>query len=145
MVVHNPTILIEKKQQDPDVADDFLKKLNAGEELSPLRCSKPYTLVVKVYQGLAVMEAPEKPGVMRQFGQAIDRCCAPARHAHAPDFGFRHHGVGGHARDDEDRQTGRMVGAFDERQPGDDFRGAVEFQRGPPRARAGDGEGGNEP
>jgi len=38
-----------------------------------------------------------------------------------------------------------MIGAFDERQPRDDFRRGVEFKRGPPRPGAGDGEGGNEP
>ena len=40
--------------------------------------------------------------------------------------------------------AGRMIGAFDEWQPGDDFRRGFEFQRRPPRAGAGDREGGNE-
>ncbi len=68
---HNPTIPFEKQQANPEIADDFLKKLNANEDLSVLKCSKPYTLVVKVYQGQAVMQAPESPGIMRQFGQAV--------------------------------------------------------------------------
>ena len=37
-----------------------------------------------------------------------------------------------------------MIGAFDEWQPRDDFRRGVEFERRPPRAGAGGGEGGNE-
>ena len=59
----------------------------------------------------------------------------------APNLGLGHHGVGGGAGDHEDRHGGRMIGAFDERQPGDDFRRGGEFERRPPRAGAGDGEG----
>ncbi len=37
-----------------------------------------------------------------------------------------------------------MIGAFDERQPGDDFRRGGKFERRPPGSGAGNGEGGNE-
>ena len=37
-----------------------------------------------------------------------------------------------------------MIGALDEGQPGNDFRRGIEFERGPPWAGAGNGEGGNQ-
>ena len=71
MVFHNPTIPIEKQQADPEKADEFLKKLNAGESLSVLKCSKPWTLVVKVYQGQTVLEAPQSPSIMTSVGRGL--------------------------------------------------------------------------
>jgi hypothetical protein len=70
MVVHNPTIALKKDTPDPEKADDFLKELNAGEKFSVLKCSKPWTLVVKVYQGQTVFEAPKSPGLLTRIGLA---------------------------------------------------------------------------
>jgi hypothetical protein len=67
MVAHNPSISMERKQDDPEKADDFLKELNASEKLSVLRCKKPWTLVVKVFQGPAML-APKSPSLMAKIG-----------------------------------------------------------------------------
>ena len=75
---------------------------------------------------------------------AVDGCSVPTGDTQAPDFGLGHHGVGRHARDHEDRQTGRVIGALDERQPGNDFRRGFELEGRPPRPGAGDGESGDE-
>jgi hypothetical protein len=71
IVAHNPTIPIQNQQQNPEVADDFLKKMNAEEPLSVLKCSKPYTVVVKMYKGQTVFEAPESPTVLRRFTNTV--------------------------------------------------------------------------
>jgi hypothetical protein len=68
MVAHNPTIPLKSEQQDPEKADAFLKEMNANEPLSVLKCSKPWTLVVKVYQGQAMLQAPKKPSILSQLG-----------------------------------------------------------------------------
>jgi hypothetical protein len=68
MVVHNPTIEFRKEQDDPEKADKFLKQLNAEEPLSVLGCSKPWTLVVKVYQGPAMLKPPKGPSVLNRLG-----------------------------------------------------------------------------
>lgn len=47
-VARNPTVPTEGPGQ---AADPFLKKLNAYESYSLLRCQKPYTLLVKEFQG----------------------------------------------------------------------------------------------
>jgi hypothetical protein len=67
MVVHNPSVAFEKKQDDPEKADEFLKQINAGETYSVLKASKPWTLVVKVYQG-QVDWAPKNTGLMSRLG-----------------------------------------------------------------------------
>jgi hypothetical protein len=71
MVVRNPTIPHEKQEADPGIADELLKKLNANETLSVLRCSKPYTLVVKVYQGPAFLKPPEAPSLIHRVGETL--------------------------------------------------------------------------
>ncbi len=68
MVVHNPSMPTIVKQDDPDKADDFLKELNAGEEYSLLRCRKQWTLMVKMYQGQAILQTPKKPSIMSRLG-----------------------------------------------------------------------------
>jgi hypothetical protein len=67
MVVHNPSIPIEKKQDDPDKADEFIKEINSGEQYSVFKASKPWTLVVKVFQG-EVQLAPKNTSMMAKFG-----------------------------------------------------------------------------
>jgi hypothetical protein len=54
-VVPNPTIPRERKSDDR-TNDPFLKKLNAHEQYSLLRCKKPYTLLVAAFQGLNSFE-----------------------------------------------------------------------------------------
>jgi hypothetical protein len=74
MPAHNPTIPLEKQQPNPEIADELLKKLNANETLSVLKCSKPYTLVVKVYQGpvfLKPAEAPQAPSMFHRVGETL--------------------------------------------------------------------------
>src|SRR5262249_21749186 len=51
-VVHNPTIQREKPGEE---VDPFLKELNADESYSLLKCKKPWTLVVKDFQGPATV------------------------------------------------------------------------------------------
>jgi len=49
-VVHNPMVPMPP---DPDKGKlQNLKEYNAGESLSLLKCRKPYTLMVKMYQGI---------------------------------------------------------------------------------------------
>lgn len=67
-VIHNPTIPLQKQQDDPEVADAFLKELNANNEYNVLKCSKPWTLVVKVYQGQTLMQSPKSPSIMQRLG-----------------------------------------------------------------------------
>ena len=69
---------------------------------------------------------------------------APAGDAHAPGLDLGRHGIGGGAGDDEHRQGGRMVVALHEGQPGDDLGCALEFERVPPGAGMGRGEGRHE-
>jgi hypothetical protein len=52
-VVRNPTL---PREQEDKNADPFLWELNSGESLSLLKSSKPWTLVVKVYQGAAMLK-----------------------------------------------------------------------------------------
>src|SRR5262245_18912411 len=66
-VAPNPTVKQERAAED--AADPFLKELNSGESLSVLRCSKPWTLMVRVYPGLASI-APQSAaeGVLSKVG-----------------------------------------------------------------------------
>jgi hypothetical protein len=66
MVVHNPSIPFVKKQDDPEKADDFIKEINSGESYSVFKAKKPWTLVVKVYQG-QVQLAPKNTSLMSKF------------------------------------------------------------------------------
>jgi hypothetical protein len=55
-VCHNPTVPVEKPKQDADLSER-LKEYNAHESYSLLKCSKPYTLVIKAYKGAATLES----------------------------------------------------------------------------------------
>ena len=85
MVVHNPTITMIKEQDDPEVADALLKEMNSGEEFSVLKCAKPWTLVVKVYQGQVSMQTPKGPSLLSRIGlgkREGDALSAGAAQAH---------------------------------------------------------------
>ena len=71
MVVHNPTIEMKNEQADPEKADEFLKELNADEKYSVLKCSKPWTLVVKIYQGGSTIETPKSRSLMSKVGSTL--------------------------------------------------------------------------
>ena len=58
-VVPNPTVPQERKGQNKN--DPFLKKLNAHESFSLLRCKKPWTLIVATYQGMHTILPKEAP------------------------------------------------------------------------------------
>lgn len=53
-VVPNPTVPV---QREPDRPDKFLKDLNSNETYSLLNCRKPWTLVVKDFRGLQVIQS----------------------------------------------------------------------------------------
>jgi hypothetical protein len=55
-VVRNPVVPLEKP--DPNKADPFMKRLNKDEEYSLLNCKHPWTLVIKQYEGVSVIEPP---------------------------------------------------------------------------------------
>jgi hypothetical protein len=57
-VVRNPTLPREPKNTDKN--DPFLKKLNAREPYSLLKCKKPYTLVIAVFGGFHTFQ-PARP------------------------------------------------------------------------------------
>lgn len=63
MVVHNPTVPLERQQDDPTKADKFLKEINADEDYSLLKCRKTWTLVVKVYQAPSELLNREGPAM----------------------------------------------------------------------------------
>jgi hypothetical protein len=54
-VVPNPMVK-QTPANDPHKPDPFLKRLNAGESLSLLRCSRCYTLVVSEFHGVTSLE-----------------------------------------------------------------------------------------
>jgi hypothetical protein len=67
-VVHNPLL---PRPQDPDAGkpDPALRELNSGESFSVLRCSKPWTLVVKTFQGACVLQTDSTKE--SSFGKAL--------------------------------------------------------------------------
>jgi hypothetical protein len=60
-VVPNPTIPQVAANQNT-APDPLLKDLNAGEHYSLLKCPRPYTLLVKQYQGAAVVQSDSGGG-----------------------------------------------------------------------------------
>jgi hypothetical protein len=83
-VVPNP--LAPPEQPDRLKADDFLKKLNAGESLSLLNCKKQWTLLVKSYQGLATIQTNSTGNKfldMLTGRSSADHLGAAAMNAHA--------------------------------------------------------------
>src|ERR1700733_14449941 len=106
---------------------------------------RPYTAMLdRNQQSGAVEGAVGNRDDVGERSDIVDCRGAPAGDAHAPHFGLGHHGIGGDAGDHEYRHGGRVVGAFDERQPRDNFGSGFKFERRPPRAGAGGCEGGNE-
>jgi hypothetical protein len=68
MVVHNPTVEIVREKGMSEEDRKLMRALNADEPYSALRCSKPYTLMVKLYQGHAVLVKQGPTGGSRVFG-----------------------------------------------------------------------------
>jgi hypothetical protein len=82
-VVRNPAIQhapVKKQEFDP-----FWKELNSGEAYSLLKNGRPWTLVVKVYQGAAVLKPQSTAGAFLDklgIGQSRDLLNASALQAH---------------------------------------------------------------
>ena len=89
-------------------------------------------------QGRAVEGAVRLGDHLGERGERARGGGAPARHPNAVDLDLGCDRVGRRMRDRKDRQRGRMVRPLDERQPRDDLRRLVAFQRGPPGAGARD-------
>ena len=68
MVAHNPTIELKKEHDNPEVASQFLKDMNAEESYNLLKCSKAWTVMVKIYQGPTTMQEPKGPSLTRWLG-----------------------------------------------------------------------------
>src|SRR6185369_6013644 len=87
-------------------------------------------------QECSAVEGPvrhaDKIGELRQ---RLGWTGTPARNAHAPDGGFRCHGISCDPADDINRQGSRMVGPFDEGKTRDDLWGGIKFKRTPPGTR----------
>jgi hypothetical protein len=64
MVVHNPTMKVEHVQAKLDV--DLLKRFNAEEEYSLLKCKKNYTLVIKQFN-LPSITGPQSDSPANSF------------------------------------------------------------------------------
>src|SRR5262249_4610390 len=58
-VARNPTVPREPKTENKN--DPFLKKLNAHESFSLLRCKKNWTLIIATYQGMHTIQPAEAP------------------------------------------------------------------------------------
>jgi hypothetical protein len=84
-VCRNPSIPVERPAAD-DKPDPRLKDYNAGEKYSLLACPKPFTLVVKSYQGASVLQQQSTPfSVMEKMGlgkKSSDLLDANAKMAH---------------------------------------------------------------
>jgi hypothetical protein len=66
-VTRNPTVPIEKP--DPDKADPLLCKMNEDEEFSLLKCKHSWTLVIKQYEGVSVIQEPSTgDSILKLFG-----------------------------------------------------------------------------
>jgi hypothetical protein len=67
----NPTVPVDKPAADNQTGER-LKEYNADEKFSLLKCPKPYTLVVKSYQGAAVVQAQStSPSVMEKAWSSV--------------------------------------------------------------------------
>ena len=94
-VCRNPTVPVEKPQQDSDL-NERLKEYNAHEPYSLLKCSKPYTLVVKAYKCAATLESQtattltmSKWGLGRKAGDVMTG--NERRHTWRPTSSGKHH------------------------------------------------------
>jgi hypothetical protein len=85
-VVRNPTVPEEKPAEPPGVDSyDFLKKLNAGESYSLLKCGKPWTLAIKEFRGTTIIQSKATPDTFIQqlFGKhGGEQLSATAMNAH---------------------------------------------------------------
>jgi hypothetical protein len=68
-VVPNPTVRQERKAENKN--DPFLKKLNAHESLSLLRCKKPWTLMVATYQGMHTIQPTAAPSKVTSLFESL--------------------------------------------------------------------------
>jgi hypothetical protein len=84
-VVRNPTVP-EEKPAEPRGVDsyDFLKKLNAGESYSLLKCGKPWTLAIKEFRGVSIIQPKSTPTTFMEklMGRSGDQLSASAMTAH---------------------------------------------------------------
>jgi hypothetical protein len=83
-VCRNPSVPVEKPNAD-NAPDPRLKEYNAGEKYSLLKCRKPWTLVVKTYQGAAIVQSQDtSPSLMEKLfgGKSGEILNANARMAH---------------------------------------------------------------
>jgi len=68
MVVHNPTIEIVRETGPSEEDRRLMKALNSDEPFSALKCSKTYTLMVKIYQGQPILATQGPTSGGRLFG-----------------------------------------------------------------------------
>jgi hypothetical protein len=84
-VVPNPSIPRQAKSQEKP-NDPFLKKLNAHEQYSLLKCKKPYTLMISVQKGLHTFQGanPGNDGFFEKLwgNNSGDLLDASAQNAH---------------------------------------------------------------
>jgi hypothetical protein len=84
-VVHNPTVPEEKPAEPAGVDSyDFLKKLNAGETYSLLKCGKRWTLAIKEFRGPSIIQPKTTPNTFwdKMLGRNGDQLSASAMNAH---------------------------------------------------------------
>lgn len=81
-VAHNPTVTIEK---DPEKGKlENLKEYNADEGYSLLKCGRPYTLLVKSFQGASAVQSVSGSGsAMTKTGFNGSLLSAAAKQAHS--------------------------------------------------------------
>jgi hypothetical protein len=119
MVVRNPSVPSNVQQKQK--FDPLWVKFNEGEDYSLLKCSKPWTLIVKEYASAAILQGGPKTGstgFLASLGlggdESSDRLGASAKQAHElakflrdRRFGFETYVL--HTR----RSSVVAVGAFD--------------------------------
>jgi hypothetical protein len=85
-VVPNPTVPREKIDLEKEAPDPLIFELNSNESFSVLKCSKPFTLVVRIYQGGTIVKGAEtSSGFMSKIGlnSKSDLLTAAALQAHS--------------------------------------------------------------
>jgi hypothetical protein len=83
-VVHNPTIPLEHKKEDPTRADQVLRDLNSGRPYNLLKCQLPWTLVIKEFPGASSLQPQSGTSGFREmlgFGRSADLLTASALQA----------------------------------------------------------------
>jgi hypothetical protein len=82
-VVRNP--LAPQERRPENLADPALKSLNSGEEYSLLKCKKPWTLAIAVFQGATYYQGQNAdPSLIERFfgDRGGERLSASAQNAH---------------------------------------------------------------